>query len=153
MLYLSLESLTINYPITRQPVIILHLINLRSFLIFSKINNVLSSRSSFLILSAKPVISRHSRPQYLLLLLRWLSREIILSLSLVLTYRDIAKAALSFIKSFTSSPITLSILARVELNLLWHSKNRWTSSFCVSFLMLLLEVSCYSKINKQVERY
>ena len=143
--------MTINYPITRQPVIILQLINLRSLLIFSKINNVFNSRSSFLTLSAKPVISRHWRPQYLLLLL--LSREIILSLSLVLTYRDIAKAALSFITSFPSSPITLSILARVELNLLWHSKNRWTSSFCVSFLMLLLEVSCYSKINKQVERY
>ena len=71
-----------------------------------------------------------------------LSKDTTLSLSFELTFLVIARSASFFLKSVLKSSMSLSILAKVEVNLFWYSSDRLLSSSLV--YVGLLQKDTYS---------
>ena len=65
-----------------------------------------------------------------------LSKDTTLSLSFELTFLVIARSASFFLKSVLKSSMSLSILAKVEVNLFWYSSDRLLSSSLVYVALL-----------------
>ena len=65
-----------------------------------------------------------------------LSKDTTLSLSFELTFLVIARSASFFFKSVLKSSMSLSILAKVEVNLFWYSSDRLLSSSLVYVALL-----------------
>ena len=65
-----------------------------------------------------------------------LSKDTTLSLSFELTFLVIARSTSFFLKSVLKSSMSLSILAKVEVNLFWYSSDRLLSSSLVYVALL-----------------
>ena len=98
----------------------------------SKTFSTVPSRSSFFRDSGNPLISRHSRLEYWLLLQHCRSKDTTLSLSFELIFLVIARSTSTFFESVLKLLMSLSVLAKVEVNLFWYSSDRLTSSSLVS---------------------